>query len=166
MAERDDRPDLPEPRGAARPGRARTGLRAYVTAGLAVAALGLALGGCGESKEQKAEKQICSAKADIKTKATSLESLPLAPASIEKAKTELTAISGDLKKINEAARDLAPSRKQEVTTATEQFSKQAGEATEQLKSTGSLGAAEAQLKAALQGLGNAYKSALEPVKCS
>ena len=95
-----------------------------------------------------------------------LQSLPLAPASLEKAKTGVKMISEDLKQINEAAKDLAPSRKQEIEAATQQFSKQASQALENFKQTGSLSGAEAQLRSALQGLQTAYKTSLEPVKCS
>ena len=147
--------------------RARlAGVRSFAAVGLAATGLALALAGCGESKEEKAEKKVCSARSDIASNVNTLQSLPLAPASLEKAKTSVSAISEDLKQINEAAKDLAPSRKQEVESATQQFTKQASQALEGFTKTGSLASVEAQLKSALQGLGNAYKTALEPVKCS
>jgi hypothetical protein len=142
------------------------GLRAFAAVGLAATGLALALAGCGESKEEKAENKICSARSNIATNVNTLQSLPLAPASVERAKTSVNAISEELKKINEAAKDLAPSRQQEIESATQQFSKQASQALEGFSKTGSLASVEAQLKGALQGLGNAYKTALEPVKCS
>jgi hypothetical protein len=154
-----------EPGHPPRPAR-RGGLRSYAAAGLAATGLALAISGCGESKEEKAEKKVCAARSEIASNVNTLQSLPLAPASLEKAKTGVTAIGEELKKINEAAKDLAPSRKQEVETATSEFSKQASKALEGFNQTGSLLSAEAALRGALQGLGTAYKTALEPVKCS
>ena len=49
--------------------RSRT--RVWVLFALVPAAIGLY--GCGESKEQKAEKSVCSARANIKEKVTSLQ---------------------------------------------------------------------------------------------
>jgi hypothetical protein len=152
--------------GRRRPATTLAGLRSFAAAGLAATGLALAIAGCGESKEEKAEKQICSARSDIASNVNTLQSLTLTPSSLEKAKTSVSAISTDLKKMSEGAKDLAPSRKQEIESATQQFSKQASQALEGLKSTGSVGSAEAQLRSALQGLGNAYKTALEPIKCS
>ncbi len=140
--------------------------RVWMATGLAALSAGLGLAGCGESKEQKAEKKVCAAKSDISSQLTSLKSLPLAPSSLEQAKTDVTAISEDVKKIKEAAPDLAQPRRQEVEKATEQFGKQASEATEGLKSGGSLSAAQSQVKTALTQLAGAYSAALEPIKCS
>lgn len=141
-------------------------LRAFAAAGLAATGLALAISGCGESKEEKAEKKVCSARSNIASNVNTLQSLPLAPASLEKAKTSVTTIGEEVKKMNEAAKELAPSRKQEIETATSEFSKQASKALEGFNQTGSLASAEAALRGALQGLGTAYKTALEPVKCS
>ncbi|HXB15974.1 MAG TPA: hypothetical protein VNV44_09565 [Solirubrobacteraceae bacterium] len=147
-------------------GRLRGGGRVWLATGLVALSAGLGLAGCGESKEQKAEKKVCAAKSDISSRLTSLKSLPLAPSSLEQAKTDVTAISEDVKKIKEAAPDLAQQRRQEVEKATEQFGKQASEATEGLKSSGSLSAAQSQVKTALTELQGAYSAALEPIKCS
>jgi ribosomal 50S subunit-associated protein YjgA (DUF615 family) len=140
--------------------------RVWLTTGLVAACAGAGLAGCGESKEQKAEKKVCTAKSGIKTKVNSLKSLPLAPSSLEQAKADVTGISEDLKQIKEAAPDLTQPRRQEVEKATEQFRTEANEALEGVKSGGSVSAAETQLRSALQKLGAAYSATLEPIKCS
>jgi Tfp pilus assembly protein PilP len=131
-----------------------------------LAALAFALYGCGESKEEKAEKKVCTARSDIKTRVTALQALTPTTASVSKIKTEVTGIVEDLKTIRSAIPELTPSRREEVTKATEDFSKQASEAIGSLKTTGSIASVESEIKTALGGLGKAYETALAPLKCS
>jgi Tfp pilus assembly protein PilP len=138
--------------------------RAWVLLALAPAALGLY--GCGESKEQKAEKSVCAARADIKAKVTSLQSLTPTTASISTLKTDVNGIVEDLKKIRTAIPDLSAPRKEEVTKATEAFAKEASEAVGSLKNTGSISSVETALRSALTGLQKSYETALAPIKCS
>src|SRR3954469_16107758 len=105
--------------------------RAWVLLALAPAAIGLY--GCGESKEEKAEKTVCSARSNIKDKVTSLQSLTPTTASISPIKTDVNGIVDELKKIRDAVPDLSSPRKQEVTKATEEFAKKAGESVGSLK---------------------------------
>jgi hypothetical protein len=134
---------------------------------LALVPLTLGLSACGgESKEQKAEKSVCSARADISTQVNTLKSLPPTAASVSQIKTGVTAIVEDLKKIRDAIPELAPSRKEEVTKATETFGKEASEAVQKLTTTGSLTSTEKALHEALNGLASAYQTALAPINCS
>ena len=133
---------------------------------LALVAVAFTFYGCGESKEQKAEKKVCSARSDIKTRVAALQALTPTTASISQIKTEVNAIVEDLKKIRGAIPELTPSRKEEVTKATEQFTKLASEAIGSLKSTGSISTVETEIRTALKGLGQAYETALAPIKCS
>lgn len=144
------------------PGRARA--RTLVLLALVPAAIGLY--GCGESKEQKAEKSVCSARADIKAKVTSLQSLTPTTASISQIKTDVNGIVEDLKTIRGAIPDLSAPRKEEVTKATETFAKEASEAVGSLKTSGSISSVETALRSALTGMKKAYETALEPIKCS
>jgi Tfp pilus assembly protein PilP len=140
--------------------------RARLWVALAFLAAALGLYGCGESKEQKAEKSVCSARADIKEKVTSLQSLTPTTASITQIKTDVNGIVEDLKKIRDALPDLSAPRREEITKATESFAKQANEAVGSLKSAGSISSVETALRSALTGLKTAYESALAPIKCS
>jgi Tfp pilus assembly protein PilP len=145
-----------------RPSRTRG--RAWLLLSLVAAAF--TFYGCGESKEEKAEKKVCSARSDIKSRVTTLQALTPTTASVSQIKTEVNAIVEDLKTIRGAIPELTPSRKEEVTKATESFSKQASEAVGSLKSTGSISSVETELRSALKGLGQAYETALAPIKCS
>ena len=143
------------------------GARASALTVLALVPVTLGLSACGgESKEQKAEKTVCTARSDIKTQVTTLKSLTPTTASVTAIKTGVTDIVEDLKKIRDAIPDLSGPRKEEVTKATEQFGKQASEAVSKLKTTGSIASTEAALREALSGLDAAYESALAPIKCS
>jgi len=133
---------------------------------LALAPAAIGLYGCGESKEDKAEKSVCSARTEIKEKVTSLQSLAPTTASISQIKTDVNGIVESLKKIRDALPDLTAPRKEEVTKATEQFAKEASEAVGSLKSGGSISSVETQLRSALTGLQSAYNTALAPIKCS
>lgn len=133
---------------------------------LALVAAAFAFYACGESKEAKAEKKVCTARSDIKTRVAALQALTPTTTSVSKIKTEVNGIVEDLKTIRGAIPELTPGRKEEVTKATEQFSKQASEAVGSLTSTGSISSVETELRAALKGLGQAYETALAPVKCS
>ncbi len=148
--------------------RVRSGHSSRVRLCVALALVPATLGlyGCGESKEQKAEKSVCSARADIKEKVTSLQSLTPTTASITQIKTDVNGIVEDLKQIRKALPDLSAPRKEEVTKATESFAKQADEAVGSLKSTGSISSVETALRSAVTGLKTAYESALAPIKCS
>lgn len=148
----------------ARPPRDVRRARAWVLLALAPAALGLF--GCGESKEQKAEKSVCAARADIKAKVTSLQSLTPTTASISTLKTDVNGIVEDLKNIRAAIPDLSAPRKEEVTKATESFAKEASEAIGSLKNTGSISSVETALRSALTGLQKSYETTLAPIKCS
>jgi hypothetical protein len=152
-----------EPVRARRRGRPA---RARVLMALTIAPAVLGLYACGESKEEKAEKQVCAARSDISAKVTSLKGLTPTVASVPQIKTDVEAIVEDLKKIRDAIPNLTPTRKSEVKGATEEFGKQASEAVEHLKNTGSVTEAETQLHAALTGLVHAYETALAPIKCS
>jgi Tfp pilus assembly protein PilP len=132
---------------------------------LALIPAAIGLYGCGESKEQKAEKSVCAARADIKDKVTSLQSLTPTTGSISQIKTDVNGIVEDLKKIRDAIPDLSAPRKQEVTKATETFAKDASEAVGSLKSSGSISSVETALRSALSGMKKAYETALEPIKC-
>ncbi len=144
------------------PRRARA--RAWLLLALVPAAIGLY--GCGESKEQKAEKSVCAARSDIKEKVTSLQSLTPTTASISQIKTDVNGIVEDLKKIRTAIPDLSAPRKEEVSKATETFAKEASEAVGSLKTSGSISSVETALRSALTGMKKAYETSLEPIKCS
>lgn len=150
----------PEPLNGGRPPAAR----AWVLLALVPAAFGLF--GCGESKEQKAEKTVCAARSEIKEKVSSLQSVTPTTASVTEIKTDVNGIVEDLGKIRDALPELSAPRREEITKATEAFAKEASEAVGSLKTTGSVSSVETALRSALTGLQKAYETALAPIKCS
>src|SRR5438105_8685937 len=92
--------------------RARAALRRWSSLLLvALVSLGtIALGGCGESKQDKAKKSVCSAKADINTQIQHLQATKPSSNALTEVKNDLTAIGNDLTKIKDAQPDLSPAR--------------------------------------------------------
>src|SRR3954469_3448236 len=86
---------------------------------LLVVALGVAA--CGESKQDKAQKKVCSARADISKQVNELKSLTPTTATIDGVRRNVTAIQDDLKAIASARGTLNDNRRAQVKAATDQF---------------------------------------------
>ena len=133
---------------------------------LALVAVALVLAACGESKEDKAMKSVCNARADISKQIDQLKSLTPTTATIEGVQSSLTSIGKDLSTIKDAQGNLSGDRKAQVQKATEQFSSQVKDITSQAVKSLTLSDAQAQLTAALQQLVTAYQQTLKPIDCS
>ena len=142
---------------------------------LAVAALAFA--GCGESKEDKAkkqvcsarsdiQKQVCSARSDIQTQVNKLKGLTLTTATTSEIKDSLNSIKSDLQTINDAKGDLSSELKQEVQSANQAFTSQFQSIISNLGTNLSLSSAQTQLQTALQQLASAYQSSFAKLSCS
>jgi len=134
----------------------------------ALGLLTLALVACGESAEEKAKAQVCSARANISKEITKLSELPLSSNLPSEIKSGAEAIGKNLNKIKDEQDKLAPARKEQVQTASSTFANQVSSIVSGLLSTKSLSLtnAEAQLKSAASQLKSSYKAALEPINCS
>src|SRR5262249_42899699 len=126
----------------------------------------LALSACGESKEDKAMKSVCNARADISKQIDHLKTLTPTTATIEGVQSSLTSIGKDLSTIKDAQGDLSGDRKAQVQKAAEQFSSQVQSITSQAVKSLSLSDAATQLTAALQQLASAFQQTLKPIDCS
>ncbi len=126
----------------------------------------VAVAGCGESKADKAKKQVCSARSDIQKQVNDLRSLTPTTVTTDKVKSSLSSIQDDLKKITSAQKDLNADRKQQVQSANQEFSSQLQSITGSLGSSLSLSQAATQLQSALQQLGSAYQTTLAKIDCS
>jgi hypothetical protein len=133
---------------------------------LAVAAIGGLIAGCGESKEDKAKKAVCSARSEIEKSVKNLRSLTLTTASVSGVKDDLSSIQTNLKKIVDNQKDLASDRKAKVTSATQAFGQQLKTIASGLTSNLSLSNAASQVKTAAANLQSAYTSALAPIDCA
>ena len=129
------------------------------------AAATLAIAGCGESASDKAQKQVCNARADIQTQVKTLQSLPVAPSSISAAKTSLQAIQADVKQIADAQGDLNKDRKQSIQSANDQFKAQLQSIVTSFTSNLSLSNAQEQVSAASKQLVDSYQQTLSKIDC-
>jgi hypothetical protein len=132
---------------------------------ICVAAAALALAACGESDQQKAKKQVCSASSDIKKQVNELKALTPATATSDGVKSNLNAIRDDLKKIADAQPQLDDQRKAEVKTANEKFVSEFQSLAGDVGKSLSASAARAQLQTAFQQLAASYQSAFSKVDC-
>ncbi len=136
---------------------------------LAVAALlfiASAFAACGESAQDKAKAEVCSARADISKQVDTLTSLTASTVSPTEVKTGVESIANDLTKIKNAQANLAPARKEQVQAATQAFEKELSSILTGITSNLSLSNAETQFKSALTQLATSFKKTLAPINCS
>ena len=133
---------------------------------LALVLCALAFAACGESSQEKAKAQVCSARADISKQVDTLTGLTITTASVTQVKTGVEAIVADLKKIKDAQANLDPARKEQVQNATTTFAGEVSKIVSGLASNLSLSNAEAHLKSAVSELAASYKKTLAPINCS
>jgi hypothetical protein len=131
-----------------------------------VLAVVLALGACGESKEDKAMNSVCSARSDIKTQVDHLKSLTVSTASVSDVQKSVKAIGDDLSKMKNAQGDLKGDRKQQVQAAHQAFASQVKSIVSTVGRSLSASSAKTQLQTALQQLVSAYQTNLAPIDCS
>ena len=121
--------------------------------------------GCGESDEEKAQNDVCDARADLQMRVNNLAGLTLSTATVEGVQDDLNGIEDDLNKIKDAQGELNEERKQEVESATKEFTSQIEAIANGLTSNLSLGEAEAELRNAAQQLASSYRQTLAKVDC-
>jgi chromosome segregation ATPase len=121
--------------------------------------------GCGESDAEKAQTQVCDARADLKTQVDELAALTPATATADGVEENLNAIENDLNQIKDAQPDLSEERKQEVESATQEFTSEVEAVAGELGSSLSVSGAQAKLQAAGQQLASAYQNAFAQIDC-
>jgi hypothetical protein len=139
--------------------------RARLTAVLALTVALLALGGCGESSQAKAYKQVCSDRSDISKQIRSLTGLTLSSSSAGNAKASFEAIGRDVTAIKAAQARLDSSRRKAVEKATRDFVTQVGAIAAGLTAHLSRANAATQFTAALGQLAGSYNQTLGSISC-
>ena len=132
------------------------------------AAAVLALAACGdddESAQEKAQNQVCDARADVKKQVDELASLDLGTATVDGIKQNLNAITDDLSKMRDARGDLSDDRRAQIESATKTFTSELKSVVDSLGSTQSLSGALTQVQNSLVALRDSYREALEPIDC-
>lgn len=130
------------------------------------------LAGCGESAQEKAKAEVCSARAEISKEVTKLQGLTLSSSTLNEAKASFEAIGKQLTKIKDAQPNLEPARKEQVKSATETFKSELASIASGVASglpsgnlESALKAAEPKIKSALSTLAADYHQALGPISC-
>ena len=121
--------------------------------------------GCGESDEEKAQTQVCDARADMQKQVDELAGLTPATATADGVEGNLNAIEDDLNQIKDARGDLSEERKQEVDSATQEFSSELESIASGLTSDLSVSGAEAKLQAAGKQLASSYQQTFAQIDC-
>ena len=138
---------------------------ALALAPLAFALTLLALSGCGESAQAKANKQVCAVRGDISKQIRTLNGLTLSAGSANTAKTSFEAIGGDVSQIKGLGAKLDSAHRRALEAATHDFITRVGTIAAALTSKLSPANAAAQFKAALGQLAEAYEQTLASLSC-
>ena len=121
--------------------------------------------GCGESDEEKAQTQVCDARADLKKQVDELAALTPATATADGVEENLNAIEDDLNQMKDAQGDLSEERRQEVESATQEFGSEVEAVANDLTSDLSLSGAQAKLETAGKQLASSYQQAFAQIDC-
>jgi uncharacterized protein YhaN len=124
-----------------------------------------ALGACGESDEEKAQKTVCNARDDIAQQVDELKAVTPATVTGDDVRQNLDQIETDLKNIEAAQGDLSSDRRSEAEAATKEFSSSVQETASQLGSSLSASNAKEQVVSALNQLAASYQKAFAPLNC-
>jgi hypothetical protein len=138
-------------------------------AALSIVIVGLAA--CGESSEDKAQKQVCAATSAISTEVQKLQTLPISTSLPTEVKSGVETIDKSLGEIKDAAPNLEAARKEEFEAATRGFQLElatllATTVSSAARGEAALKSAEPKIKSSLQTLATGYKKAFEALKCS
>jgi hypothetical protein len=139
-------------------------MRRLAAAATLVAALGVAA--CGESAEEKAQKQVCDARDGIQQQVDSLKALTPATFTTDAVTESLESIKSDLSDMRDAQSDLGDDRRQQVESANQAFAGQIEDTVKQVGRSITASDAADQVTQALQQLATGYEQAFSRVDCS
>ena len=143
----------------------RRGTATFVLTLLWIVFSACVMAGCGQSAADKANNQVCSARADIDKQLHYLQGLTLTTATATGVQNSLKAISSDLSRIKDAQPQLNAQRKQQVQAANQAFTAQLQSVASSVGQNLSLGNAGAQLKAAVTQLVQSYQHTFAAINC-
>ena len=125
-----------------------------------------AVGACGESDADKAQNQVCDARARIATEVETLEKLSGTTVTADAIRTSLESIRGDLETIGDARADLSEDRREELKAANDAFAAEIRDVGANVLRSTSVADAKTQLTAAADALAASYRSTLAEFDCS
>jgi hypothetical protein len=148
-----------------RPGRRLRPIAARALVLVVVLVPALSLAACGQSAQDKAKSQVCSARSDIDKQLGYLQGLTLATATTTGIQNSLKAIGSDLTKIKDAQPQLSAERKQQVQSANQAFRTELESVVSNIGQNLSISNAQARFKSAVQQLAQSYKQTFATISC-
>ena len=131
-----------------------------------LASLALAAAGCGgDSAEERAQSQVCDARASIQQSINSLKGLTASTATTDEVRQQLEAIRKDLGTIRSAQGDLNADRRADLQSANDQFADTIRTTAQTVLRSTSAQDASTELRQAADQLETTYKSTLSPMDC-
>jgi Tfp pilus assembly protein PilP len=130
-----------------------------------LASLVLAAAGCGESKEDRAQSDVCAARASIQKSIDSLKVLTPSTATTDEIRQHLGAIRKDLGTMRSAQGDLNADRRNQVQAANAQFAETITAVAQTVLRSTSAEQAATEVKQGADKLQATYQSALSPIDC-
>ena len=131
-----------------------------------LASLALAGAGCGgDSAEERAQSQVCDARAGIQQSINSLKGLTASTATTDEVRQQLEAIRKDLGTIRSAQGDLNADRRADLQSANDKFADTIRTTAQTVLRSTSAQDASTELRQAADQLETTYKSTLSPMDC-
>ena len=121
--------------------------------------------GCGSSTQDDAKDKACDAKSDIKSQISTIKSLPLEAASVDKLKSSLASIKSDLDTISKEAPKADDDLEKQLKSANAEFKDQVRNTIDSIDSADSLATAAAAIALSASDLESSYRKAFDEVKC-
>jgi hypothetical protein len=131
-----------------------------------IVVLAVVLAGCGDSKEETAQSNVCDAKAGIQKQVDELEGMTASTVTLDGVKSSLQSIGDDLTKLKNAQADLSGDRKDEAEKAWQTFRTQVKSIRENLLTSLSAEDAKQQLTSSFDNLAASFRTAFAPVDCT
>jgi outer membrane lipopolysaccharide assembly protein LptE/RlpB len=132
-----------------------------------LASLALVAAGCGgDSAEEKAQSQVCEARANIQKSINALKGLTVSTATTDEIRRQVEAIRKDLGTIRNAQGDLNADRREQLQSANAQFTDTIRTTAQTVLRSTSAQEASTELRQAADQLETTYESTLAPIDCS
>jgi hypothetical protein len=131
-----------------------------------IVVLAVVLAGCGDSKEETAQSNVCDAKAGIQKQVNELRGLTASTVTLAGVKSSLQSIGDDLTKLKNAQADLSGDRKDEAEKAWQTFRTEVKSIRENLLTSLSAEDAKQQLTSSFDDLAASFRTAFAPVDCT
>jgi hypothetical protein len=132
---------------------------------VALAVVALAASGCGESEEEKAQNQVCDARAGIASEVESLGALTPSTVTADAVRDSVDSIKADLKEIGEARDDVSEARREDLKAANTAFAASIREIGANVLRSQSVEEARTQLTTSVDTLAASYRSTLGTFDC-